>query len=230
MRTPEWTWRQLHLPRPLEPNAMAALLEHLASDASFGPLAFEARASGGQVNYYVANAEPATKRLTRAMTSALPGTHLTKAAAGRPTIDAALLLKPTRPDLAIEVRSVEATVRATLTALETAQDNETLVLQIALDRRIPPSMPVSGVDEYPNLLAALWGAPRKPSAQEGLLRRAKRATHGFEARIRIGAASEAKGPHRPSYGAWSGPFAPSSRPAPACSYATNHPPVCRARR
>lgn len=76
-----------------------------------------------------------------------------------------------------------------LTALAATRTDETLVLQLVLSNRTVPSTTDTQVPEYPNPLAALWGTPRKPSAQEAPLRRAKRATHGFAARIRVGAAA-----------------------------------------
>lgn len=194
MATPDWNWRQLHLARPVEASQVAGLLEHLASDASLGPLVFEVRATDGQVTYFLGASSRASARIAKVVTDTLAGTRLTTKRASRPALDTALTVRPSRPDLTLEVGSPENVIVPLLTALATAEQGEMLVLQVVLDaRRAPTFGEPSSAPEYPNLLAALWGTPRPTSGREAPLRRAKRATHGFKARIRVGARTAAKG-------------------------------------
>lgn len=193
MRKPDWTWQQVHHSRPLDPVRVAGFIDHLAADASFGPLVFEARSTAGEISYLVGTKPRSASRIAATFCTALPGSRLMKVNGTRPQLRRALRITTSRPELALDTSAATTAIVPILSVLAATRADETLVLQLVLGNRTGPSTTDMQTPDYPNLLAALWSTPRKPSAQEAPLRRAKRATHGFAARIRVGAAAAGDG-------------------------------------
>src|SRR4051794_14611274 len=72
-----FTWRELHLQRPLEPLQAAAVLRQWAADPRSPLVVLEARADAGGVRYLLGAPVPAVASLTASLTTFM-GSVITK--------------------------------------------------------------------------------------------------------------------------------------------------------
>jgi Type IV secretory system Conjugative DNA transfer len=188
---------QLHLPRPLDPDAVLTFLGRLAADRQVDRLVFEVRAEGGQTRHLVGARPVDMARLGRLLGHFLPGCLLEDdpehSAAHRPMRSAGRLrIRPSYLPLSME--TPEAVSKAVLSALAVplAKD-EALVVQVVLGPRILPSVLPAEIPDpsLPLLHTLLFGTRPAGAELRGRLR--KRVEHpGFRCTIRVGVAATSR--------------------------------------
>lgn len=183
---------RLHLPRPLDVEAVIALLGRLAADRQLGRLILEARSEGGKVRYLLGARSADVRRLGHLLHDFLPGCLLddTPGHSPRPAVAAAGRLRLRPAWLPLNADIPETVSRAVLSALAVPlAAGETLVVQVVLGERIIPNLlPADMADPGTTLVQLLTGGTR-PAGAELRTRLRERARHGgFVTTIRVGAA------------------------------------------
>ncbi|MFJ5301114.1 type IV secretory system conjugative DNA transfer family protein [Streptomyces sp. NPDC088350] len=189
------TWSRLHLPRPLDADAVLALLGRLASDRQSGHLVLELRAeSGSQVRYLLGARPVDMARLGHLLGHFLPGSLLEdapKQPPTRPPVTAAGRLRVRPSYLPLSMDTPENVSRAVLSALAVPlASDETLVVQVILGPRILPSVLPTEIQDPSLPLTQLLLVGTRPAGAELRGRLRKRVEHpGFMTTIRVGAAA-----------------------------------------
>ncbi|WP_234531657.1 type IV secretory system conjugative DNA transfer family protein [Streptomyces shenzhenensis] len=186
---------RLHLPRPLDADAVLALLGRLASDRQTGHLVLELRAESGRHVRYLLGARPVDMaRLGHLLGHFLPGSLLEDDPAQpptRPPVTAAGRLRVRPAYLPLSMDAPENVSRAVLSALAVPlAEDEALVVQLVLGPRVLPSVLPTDLPDpsLPLLRQALIGTRPAGAELRGRVRR--RVEHpGFQAIIRAGAAA-----------------------------------------
>lgn len=188
------SFARLHLPRPLDGDAVLALLGRLAADRQTRRLVFEVRAEGGNHVRYLLGARPADMaRLEGLLGHFLPGCILEVLAdppSDRPAVTAAGRLRVRPSYLPLSMEAPEAVSRAMLAALAVPLNaGEALVVQVVLGPRILPSVlpaPAAFPDPSLPLTHRLLVGTRPAGAElRGRLRN-RVELPGFMATIRVG--------------------------------------------
>lgn len=193
---------RLHLPRPLDPAAVAAFLTRLASDREAPRVALELRADSRGVQHLLGCAATDVHPLRRLLGDLIPGGLLTSAkdddGPARPDAEVAGRLRMQPRALPLRTDTPEATTRALLSAMATPlKFGEVAVLQVVLGpRRSPRSVPAKAPDPAATFVDVLTRGER-PASSETRARLRDRFSHpGFAATVRIGAASPDHGRRR----------------------------------
>ena len=187
MKSQHLVWAQLHLPRPLDPGLVFALLLTLASDRRSPHVVFETRSDQAGISHLIGCSRLVTSALRRMLTDHLPGVQLSKAATRFPASESGRLRVRPRY-LPLRSESPHEYTRALLSALTTPlQQHETLVVQIVLGPRHPPRTLHPGVASpaRPWWRAMLDGV-QQASADERRLLQVRAADSSFDAVLRIG--------------------------------------------
>ncbi|HEX4402832.1 MAG TPA: DUF87 domain-containing protein [Galbitalea sp.] len=187
MKRSERTWSELAFPARPDASDVQALVEHLAASSTLGTIVFEARASGGHVRYLLGSDPDHHSALTRLIFHHLPGYDLVPLGQSRDAPDAALTVRASGRGLPLRTDSLEATTLSMLSALSAATSAEEVILQLTLGRRLAPALDDDSTPRYLTLRDALIGQADKLPTSARTRYRAKRAVHGFEAAIRLGA-------------------------------------------
>jgi hypothetical protein len=187
-------WGRLHLPRPLDADAVLAFLGRLAADRQAGRLILELRAESGSYVRYLLGARPADMaRLEKLLGHFLPGCVLEVAperATSRRSVTVAGRLRIRPSYLPLNMENPEVVARAVLAALAVPLSaGEGLVVQIVLGPRILPSVLPSAESfqdpSLPLVHRVLIGT--RPAGAELRTRLRKRVEHpGFRATVRVG--------------------------------------------
>lgn len=190
-----WVFSQLHLPRPLEPAQVDAMLLRLAADRAAPPLIFEVRAEHGQlIQHLVGTPAEHVVWVQRTLRDLLPGLDvdgLPTADGQRQPVQRSVRLRIRPRAFALSIERPEVTSLSILSALDARlHKGERLVLQILLGRRVSPKhLP----KELPDPTQPLWQLVTHGQMSAGKPLRAQIDTrsgqHGFAAAIRIGAAA-----------------------------------------
>jgi len=184
---------RIHLPRPLEPSAVLRFLERLASDRDERRVVLEARSDEAGTQHLLGCRATDVHPLRRLLTDLLPGTVLTGLPADSPraAVNVARRLELRSAHLPLRDDAVEATNLALLSALAVRlHAGEALVFQIILGpRHAPKSLRTDAPDPDSSLLDVLTTGfrPASPDVRQRLKDRVTRS--GFQATIRLGAAS-----------------------------------------
>lgn len=193
---------QIHLPRPLDPSAVAEFLTRLASDRDAPRVALEVRADQDGVRHLLGCPATDVHALRRLLGDLIPGSLLTSPKNGnapaRPDVEAVGRLRIQPGSLPLRTDQPEATTRAVLSAMATPlKAGEVVVLQVILGpRRSPRSVPVNIPDPDTTFLDVLTRGER-PASSETRARLRERIAHaGFATTIRLGAASPDLGRRR----------------------------------
>ncbi len=184
-----WVFSQLHLPRPLDADQVAAMLLRLAADRAAPPLVFEARAGHGQLVRHLAGT-PAEHVVwvQRTLRHLLPGLDLDGITEPRAAVQRSVRLRIRPRPLALALQRAEVTALSLLSALDARLEaGEELVLQIMLGRRLAPrhlpkSLPDPAQPWWQLLTYGQIDAARPVREQID----ARTGQHGFAATIRIG--------------------------------------------
>jgi len=195
----ELVWRQLHWPRPIEPERAVSVLRQWAADARNPQLTLEAVADAGEVSYRLATIGPALGSVTAVLAHTLPGTTLTEPTSERQPVQLAMKLKATSRHRPLRSEHPETTVRAILSALAQTGRGERLVLQLLLGpRRVPLAIPTHS----PSSIIAPWyqvawhGHGGQVDSEKRTALRAKVSDHGFACGVRIGVTANSVGRRR----------------------------------
>lgn len=188
----------LHLPRPLDPTAAPRFLERLAAERDAPALVLELRADEAGVGHLLACAATDLHGLRQLLANLLPGSTLSQLESPRIPVQVAgrLRVRPAGP--ALRTDSAEATTRALLSAMAIKlRSGEAIALQIILGpRRAPLTLPTRVLDPHRPLLALLFGGDRPATPEVRTQLRARTGASGFQATIRLGAASPDQGRRR----------------------------------
>jgi len=195
----ELVWRQLHQPRPVEPERAVSVLRQWAADARNPRLVLEAVADADQVSYRLATIGPALGSITAVLAHTLPGTTLTPPTSERLPVQLAMKLKASSRHRPLRTDDPETTVRAILSALAQTGRGEQLVLQLLLGpRRVPLAVPT----QSPSSIIAPWyqvawhGHGGQVDSEKRTALRAKVSDHGFACMVRIGVTANSIGRRR----------------------------------
>lgn len=189
---------RLHLPRPLETDAVLAVLGRLSADRQLRRLVLEVRAGSRQHLTYLVGARPADLvRLEPVLRDFLPGCYLDVAAVqpvSRLPVAAAGRLRVRPSYLPLAMEEPETVSRAVLSALAVPLTaDETLALQVFFGPRILPSvLPAEMSDPSLPLVHRLLVGER-PAGAEVRTRLRKRVEHpGFSLTIRVGVSASGR--------------------------------------
>jgi hypothetical protein len=185
MSRPERTWSELAFSSRPDHVRVQALLEHLAASDAFGDVVFEARGSAGRVRYLLGSDQRHHAAILRTVTE-----HLGVEARQNPQradVDGALRIRSAGRGLPLRTETVESSNLSLLSSLCAATVDEEVVLQLVLGRRLAPTLDDHPMDDRSTLRALLSGSSESVAAQGRNRLRAKRAVHGFEAALRLGA-------------------------------------------
>lgn len=185
---------RLHLPRPLEADAVLVCLSRLAADRQLRRLVLEVHADGGQLSYVVGARPVDLTRLERVLGDFLPGCRIDADPAPRPQVTAVGRLRIRPSYLPLNTEGSESVSRAVLSALAVQlKASETLVLQLVFGPRILPEvLPADLPDPSLPLLARVIVGTR-PAAAELRTRLRHRVEHpGFLLTIRVGVAATSR--------------------------------------
>ncbi len=187
MNRPEHTWSELAFTARPDAGDVQAFVEHLAANSMLGVVIFEARASGGRVRYLIGSDADHHSAITRLVFHHLPGCDVLPLGEPRLAPEAALSVQAPSRGLPLRTDNLDAATLSILSALAAATGSEEVVLQITLGRRLTPTLDEQPAPRYPSLPRLLAGSPEQISASSKTRYRAKRAVHGFEAAVRLGA-------------------------------------------
>jgi hypothetical protein len=193
--TPELVFSGLHLPRPLEVEAVTRFLSRLAADRAAPRVVLELRADQAGVRYLLGCRPTDVHGLRQLLGDLVPGGLLTTPTQGtqppRPAVEHVGRLRLRPAGLPLRTDTAEATTRALLSALATRlRTDETIVLQIVLGpRQAPRSVPAKTPLPDASLMRLLvdGNRPGSPETRNRLKERVSQG--GFAAVIRLGAAS-----------------------------------------
>jgi hypothetical protein len=186
MKASERVWSELTFDTRPDVVAVRGLLEHLGSSANLGELTFEVRAAEGPVRYLVGSDREHRSAVNRLISMHLRGSSLRELSVARQYPRGALTLRPSRRGLPLRSDAAEAVTLSVLSALSAVRAGEELILQLTLGRRHAPEID-ENQPHYANLYRALMGQPAQIPGPERTRARAKRAVHGFDAQVRLGA-------------------------------------------
>jgi len=147
---------RLHLPRPLDPDAVLATLGRLAADRQVSRLVFEVRAEGGRTRYLLGARPVDIARLNRLLGHFLPGCLLEddpEQYPARPAVMGGGRLRVRPSYLPLNMETPEAVSKAVLSALAVSlTEGEALVVQVVLGPRVLPSVLPA---EFPDCLCSI---------------------------------------------------------------------------
>lgn len=187
----EVAWRQIHWPRPLDPDAAMGLVRTWASDQLSPQILLETRSSGSTGLSYWLGAQPQViDSLVAMLGHFITGTlvSIRPASDRQPVSTARQMLANTR-HRAVETSTPDLAARAVLSALARVRQGELLVLQVMLGpRRIPLAVPQAS----PSSVVAPWwkiawrGDGQRIDAEKRAALRDKVSVHGFACAVRLG--------------------------------------------
>jgi Type IV secretion-system coupling protein DNA-binding domain len=182
-------WRQLHWPRPLDPEAALDVLRGWAADQHSPRLVLEARATQHGVMYLLGAQLAALLNAQRRLRTAVPDIRISAAPPDRPGLVTARRLKLSTRHRPLRTDAPEAIARSVLGALAQVRKDETLVLQLVLGpRRIPLAVP----NHSPSSVVMPWwqvawlGDGGQVDGEKRAALRSKVSDHGFAATVRLG--------------------------------------------
>ena len=117
--TKELVWREVFIQRPYEMETLYAILTHLASLTSRGPVVWEARCKGGVMRYLIGTSKSSVTRIQEVL-KAHSGTQFSKGAE-REAITEAKKLKISKPVLSLNTEVCAAMIRASIAAMTGAK-------------------------------------------------------------------------------------------------------------
>lgn len=185
---------RLHLPRPLDTDAVLALFNRLAADRQMTQLVLEVRSEGAHVRYLLGARPVDMARLDRLLGHFLPGYLLEDDPAwhrARSSVRSAMRLRVRPSYLPLDMEAPEAVSKAVLSALAIPlAEGEALVVQVVLGSRILPSvLPAEFPDPSLPLVRRVMSGTR-PAGAELRARLRKRVEHpGFMATVRVASAA-----------------------------------------
>lgn len=183
----EFTWYELHWPRPLPPDTALEMLRRLAAERSRAPFLIEAIGSSGEVRYRLGVPTRAVSTARQLFAALVPGSILDESTAGTAALKAAVRLTSRGAPIGFRTsRPIEAT-RSLLAALAAAREDETLVLQLFLGDGQPAHlMRPKPLDPRQGMLDQLFRGTREASTDVARRMRDKASEPGIRTMVRLG--------------------------------------------
>lgn len=187
-QAPERTWVHVSWPLPFAVETAVDVLDRLAT-AHLGPMVWEATASGGRIHHRVGMHPASLPAFSGILRELLPLIQIAPVNREDEPVVLAGRVALSRPQLALGVDRLTATVRAVLASLAMAnRPEETVTIQLLLGSTLPPRLSTRADSGWWQVLT---GAADHPVNQIERARLATRAAlHGFRAHLRIGARAE----------------------------------------
>lgn len=187
MASPELVWTRIHLPRPLDPAHVAALLLTLASDRRSPDISFELRADRAEVVYLIGCPKTSVHPIRRMLRDQLVGIQFQSAPARPPASEAGrMVLRPR--ELPLRTDNPTDVCRALLSAITMRlRSEEMMVIQVLLGRRRPPRLVHP---EAPSVNRSWWhkalNGVSPAGAEEHRMLSVRAEDAGFDAIVRVG--------------------------------------------
>jgi hypothetical protein len=197
--SPPWVWHQIWWPRPFTPELALELLDRIAADRQLGGVAFEARASGGEITYFVAGHKQRVAAILSIISSLVPEARIRETRSdSRKVISFAGRLKVSHPSLALNVDRVTAITRAVLAGLATATGkDETVVLQVVIGSRLSPRfVNPDAIDPTQRWFDLVLNGVQQANPDARTSMKTRVSLHGFKATIRVGSLAISPGRKR----------------------------------
>lgn len=157
-------FNRLHLPLPLDAQAVVRLLARLTQPDSPRPLVFETHADDTGIRYLIGTEPQHLGHLVRLLEQHLPGLR-TEKNGKRDDVHAVGRVRIRPAGLPLDVASTEQSLYNLYGALASRRENESLTLQLALGRgHRPDTVSAKAPDPQTSLLSALVGGTRPASA------------------------------------------------------------------
>lgn len=183
--TKELVWREVFIQRPYEMETLYAILTHLASLTSRGPIIWEARCKGGVMRYLIGTSKSSVTRIQEVL-KAHSGAQFSKGAE-REAVTEAKKLKISKPVLSLNTEVCAAMIRASIAAMTGAKKDAECVLQIVLGApHTPVAVPRNTPDPTATWLDVVLGNVHRASADQRKVMRDKAEQYSFEAVVRVG--------------------------------------------
>jgi len=181
------TFTRIHLPLPLDSEAVARLLGRLTQSDTPRPLVFETRADDTGIRYLIGTDPTQTSRMVRLLEQHLPGTRTDKVG-DRVEPDAVGRLRIRPSSLPLDTASSDQTLYNLYGAFASRQGGETLILQIALGKgHRPATVAAKPADPTTGLVEALLGGTRPATADTRARLRVRAEQPTVAATIRLAA-------------------------------------------
>jgi energy-coupling factor transporter ATP-binding protein EcfA2 len=184
------TWLAYLIERPFEREDITYMLTHLAAHIPQQiQLVFEARGSGGQVNYYLGVERDYARIISDAMKA--HGNIRFAEASYRKPVAMAARLDITRSFLALNTEIADVVARSGLMALSQAKDGDEAVVQIVLTKPYSPALKPEVIkDPGASWLKRAFGTVAEASTESQKAIMEKMGAHGFHAVVRLGASGK----------------------------------------
>lgn len=187
MTSSELVWTRVHLPRPLDPSHVAALLLAMASDRRSPDVAFELRADSEGIAYLLGCPKTSVHPIRRMLRDHLNGVQFQPAPTRTAASEAGrMTLKPKAMPLRTDNPSDVA--RSLLSACSVRlKPTEVLIVQVLLGRRRPPRLlPAELHSPNRSLWQMMVNGSTTASTDERRMLQARAEEAGFDAIVRVG--------------------------------------------
>ena len=186
-------WRQLHWPRPLDPDRVTGLLRQWAADQRSPRLVLEVRSTTEGITHLIGVPADVSQPVSRTIRELIPGALLTEPTVERVPVNVAARFKASTRHRPLRSADPVAVVRANRAALMQVRDGEQAVVQILLGPgRIPPAVPTRSPSSIvmPWWQVAWMGNGGTVDSEKRTALREKVSDHGFACGIRLGVVSD----------------------------------------
>lgn len=157
-----FVFTRLHLPRPISPDTVSALLSRLAGTDVSRPLSFEVRAGDDGIQHVLGCAKTSAHYLKHLLKGHVPGIVF-EAAARAPLVSAGRV-EARQHGLPTGTPDPEQLTAAIYNVLAARKDGETLVLQVVLGRAFAPQLVRADTpDPLQPITSRLWHGVKKAS-------------------------------------------------------------------
>lgn len=183
-------WRQIHWPRPLDPQAALEVLRSWAADSRSPRLILEARADRGRVVFLLGGQLVSVLDAQRRLRAVLPDVRFDEPSEERRRVVTVRRLRLSTRHRPLRTEPAEMSPRSLLGALTRVEGDELLIVQVILGpRRAPLAVP----NHSPSSVVMPWwqiawiGSGGQVDGEKRAALRTKVADHGFAATVRLGA-------------------------------------------
>lgn len=147
------SWLQIYWPSPLNASATVALTERLVSDPSLGRVVIQANAKNGSVNFFMGVSPHKIPAFAQLLKDLVPGVYVVRVQACRekkasvnsvaknifPSLSRAISVTVRDYNNLLHTANHEYFIRSLLSCLTTVINDDSIVLQLVITARRPPS-------------------------------------------------------------------------------------------
>ncbi|MBN9201786.1 MAG: type IV secretory system conjugative DNA transfer family protein [Microbacterium chocolatum] len=184
-----FVFTRLHLPRPIEPQAVAELLARLTASDVRRPLSFETRAGDDGIQFVLGCTPTSVHQLKHLLRGAIPGALFDSAT--RTPIEASARVEARQRGLPTAGVDPEQLTAAIYGALDARKKGEALVLQVVLGRaRSPRHVHADTPDPLQPTTSRLWHGVKTAAPET----KRRLQAHAAEARLQVALRIGVNGP------------------------------------